>query len=67
MIMGDETPIVPDLGENTENDGNVNVPDSTGTQVPDTVPEPQPMPEPEQKDEPGRPGPLIGPVGFSLR
>lgn len=64
--MGDETPILPDLGEGT--DGNVNVPDTTGgQQVPDTVPEPQPMPEPEQKDEPGRPGPLIGPSGFSLR
>lgn len=66
--MGDETPVLPDLGENPGGDGNVNVPDTTGgEQVPDTVPEPQPMPEPEQKDEPGRPGPVLGPVGFSLR
>lgn len=51
-----------------EEGGAGNVPDTTGgEQVPDTVPEPIPMPEPEEKDEPGRPGPLIGPVGFSLR
>lgn len=63
--MGDETPILPDLGEGI--DGNVNVPDTTGgEQVPDTVPEPVPMPEPEDKDAEDRPmpGPIIGPVGF---
>lgn len=55
--------IDPNVGETGY--GNVNVPDSTGTeQVPDTVPEPVPMPEPEERDEPGRPGPLIGPSGF---
>jgi hypothetical protein len=66
--MSDETTVLPEVDETPGSDGNVNVPDSTGTeQVPDTVPEPQPMPEPEQKDEPGRPGPFIGPLGFSLR
>ena len=63
--MSDETTVLPEVDETTVGDGNVNVPDSTGTeQVPDTVPEPVPMPEPEQKDEPGRPGPFIGPSGF---
>ena len=48
-------------------DGNVNVPDSTGTeQVPDTIPEPQPAPEPGDADieDKPMPGPLIGPAGF---
>lgn len=52
------------LPENLGN-GNFQVPDTTGgQQVPDTIPQPQPMPEPEQKDDPERPGPLIGPAGF---
>lgn len=60
--------IVNELPQEEGGAGNVNVPDTTGgEQVPDTVPEPVPMPEPEEKDEPGRPGPLIGPSGFSLR
>ena len=69
--MSDETTVLPEEGNGE--DGNVNVPDSTGgNQVPDTIPQPQPMPEPEHKDQPGepdptRPGPVIGPVGFSLR
>lgn len=69
--MSDETTVLPEEGNGE--DGNVNVPDSTGgNQVPDTIPGPQPMPEPEHKDQPGepdptRPGPVIGPVGFSLR
>lgn len=66
--MSDETTVLPEVEENPTGDGNVNVPDSTGTeQVPDTIPQPQPMPEPEQKDEPGRPEPVPGPLGFSLR
>lgn len=40
------------------------VPDTIPGQIPDTIPQPQPMPEPEQKDDPERPGPLIGPAGF---
>ena len=49
--MSDETTVLPEVNENPTGDGNVNVPDSTGTeQVPDTVPEPVPMPEPENKD-----------------
>lgn len=69
--MSDETTVLPDEGNGE--DGNVNVPDSTGgNQVPDTIPQPQPMPEPGHKDQPGepdpnRPGPVIGPTGFSLR
>jgi hypothetical protein len=43
------------------------VPDTIPGQVPDSIPEPVPMPEPEEKDEPGRPGPMPGPSGFSLR
>ena len=35
--------------------GNFQVPDTTGGQQ---------VPEPEQKDDPERPGPLIGPAGF---
>lgn len=63
--MSDETTVLPEVDENPTGDGNVNVPDSTGTeQVPDTVPEPVPAPEPEEKDESGRPGPFIGPLGF---
>ena len=60
--------IDPNVGET--GDGNVNVPDTTGGhQVPDTIPEPVPMPEPEHKDQPGepdpgRPGPVLGPLGF---
>lgn len=61
--------IDPNVGET--GDGNVNVPDTTGgQQVPDTIPEPVPVPEPEEKDmedKGGRPGPVIGPTGFSLR
>ena len=68
--MGDLNEELPEVGTET-GDGNVNVPDSTGTeQVPDTVPEPQPMPEPENKDiedKGGRPGPVPGQLGFSLR
>lgn len=62
--MSDLNEELPEVGTET-GDGNVNIPDSTGTeQVPDTVPEPVPMPEPEEKDESGRPGPFIGPLGF---
>lgn len=43
------------------------MPDTIPGQIPDSIPQPVPMPEPEEKDEPGRPGPLIGPSGFSLR
>lgn len=60
--------VINEIDPNVGEDGNVNVPDTTGgQQVPDTVPEPVPMPEPEQKDEPGRPEPVPGPLGFSLR
>lgn len=60
--------VINEIDPNVGEDGNVNVPDTTGgEQVPDTVPEPVPMPEPEQKDEPGRPGPVPGQLGFSLR
>ena len=56
--------------ENTElkdENGKVNLPDTTGkTQVPDTLPQPTPTPE-NKEEEPGRPGPFIGPSGFSLR
>lgn len=65
--MSDETTVLPEVNENPTGDGNVNVPDSTGTeQVPDTVPEPVPMPEPENKDMEDKPmpGPITGPVGF---
>jgi hypothetical protein len=60
--------IDPNVGET--GDGNVNVPDTTGgNQVPDTIPEPVPVPEPGEKDQPGepdpgRPGPVLGPLGF---
>ena len=68
--MSDLNEELPEVGTET-GDGNVNVPDSTGTeQVPDTVPEPVPMPDPENKDiedKPLPPGPLLGPSGFSLR
>jgi hypothetical protein len=40
------------------------VPDTIPGQIPDSIPEPVPSPE---KDEPGRPGPMPGPSGFSLR
>lgn len=59
-ILNEELPEV-GIGDNI-----VQNPDTT--QVPDTMPEPQPMPEPvpapDKEDEPGRPGPLIGPSGF---
>lgn len=59
--MGNPTDIVPGIG----NEDGFQVPDTTGgQQVPDSIPAPQPVPEPEEKDEPGRPGPLIGPSGF---
>lgn len=39
-----------------------------GQQIPDSIPLPPPVPDAEEgKDEPGRPGPLPGPLGFSLR
>lgn len=67
--MSDETQGLPEFDGNLGGDGvSVNPPDTTGgQQFPDTIPEPQPMPEPEEKDEPGRPGPMPGPSGFSLR
>ena len=43
------------------------VPDTIPGQIPDSIPEPVPMPEPEEKDEPGRPEPVPGQLGFSLR
>lgn len=58
--------VINEIDPNVE-DGNVNVPDTTGgEQVPDTVPEPVPIPEPENKDmgDKPMPGPLIGPAGF---
>ena len=67
--MSDETTVLPDEGNGE--DVNVNVPDTTGgQQVPDTIPEPVPVPEPENKDiedKGGRPGPVPGQLGFSLR
>ena len=67
--MSDETTVLPDEGN--DGDVNVNVPDTTGgQQVPDTIPEPVPVPEPENKDiedKGGRPGPVPGQLGFSLR
>lgn len=67
--MSDETTVLPDEGNG--GDVNVNVPDTTGgQQVPDTIPEPVPVPEPENKDiedKGGRPGPVPGQLGFSLR
>lgn len=46
------------------------VPDTIPGQIPDSIPAPLPPPVPdaeEGEDEPGRPGPVIGPTGFSLR
>lgn len=59
--------VINEIDPNVGEDGNVNVPDTTGgQQVPDTVPEPVPVPEPENKDMEDKPmpGPLIGPAGF---
>lgn len=62
--MGKKTTNFPGKGNND----NFQVPDSTGgQQVPDTLPQPMPMPEPEEKPEPGRPEPVPGQLGFSLR
>ena len=39
-----------------------------GQQLPDSIPVPTPVPDVEGgNDEPGRPEPVPGPLGFSLR
>lgn len=61
--MGKTTRDFPGKGNND----NFQVPDTIPGQIPDTIPQPMPMPEPEEKPEPGRPEPVPGQLGFSLR